>query len=129
MGTLSIKGTIGIRTLSGDVSGTRNVSGEITPGSGGRKEVVSNTTEAWNSMPSLKSVKDVIYVYTDHTIVSGRPIPAMKIGDGQAFLIDLPFISGGSEIAPEQIEFWNEKCSVMLDPNDPEHMIFYTDQR
>jgi hypothetical protein len=98
-------------------------------GSGGRKEIISNTTEAWNSNPRLMSVKDVIYVYTDYKVVGGRPVPGIKVGDGLAYVVDLPFVAAGSYITKEQIDFWNDKCSVAIDPEDPEHLIFYTDQR
>lgn len=126
-----ISGGITNRHVSGTASAVQKITGSMASGgSGGRKEVISNTTEAWNSNPRLKSVKDIIYVYTDYKIIDGQPVPGIKIGDGLAFVVDLPFVSsGGTDITQEQIDFWNEKCSVMIDPNDPEHAIFYTDQR
>ena len=122
-----IEGSIINRHISGTASAIQRIAGSMaTGGSGGRKEIISNTTEAWNSNPGLKSVKDIVYVYTDYRTVDGHPIPGIKIGDGLAFVVDLPFVSG---VTDEQIAFWNDKCSVMIDPEDPEHLIFYTDQR
>lgn len=125
-----IEGSIGNKNVSGVASMIQRITGSMTSGgSSGRKEIISNTTEAWNSNPRLTSVKDIIYVYTDYKIVNGQPIPGIKVGDGLAFVVDLPFVSTGPDITQEQIDFWNDKCSVMIDPEDPEHAIFYTDQR
>lgn len=127
--TGGIDGTIGIQKIEGVASASRSISGSVSPGGSGRKEVISNTTEAWNAKPRLKSVKDVIYVYTDYKVVDGVMVPGMKVGDGMAFVVDLPFVTAGTDVTQEQIDFWNDKCSAMIDPEDPEHLILYTDQR
>lgn len=113
-------------SILGNVSSSAALTGSI--GCGGRsiKEVVSATTAQWNAQIHLVSAKDVIYVYTDYEIVDGQPIPNLKIGDGNAYLIDLPFISSCG-ITQEQINFWNNKVSIKIDENDPENVIFYTD--
>ncbi|MBO7450685.1 MAG: hypothetical protein J6U54_09975 [Clostridiales bacterium] len=125
-----ISGSISDHHVSGTASAVQRITGSMNSGSsGGRKEVISNTTEAWNSNPRLKSIKDIVYVYTDYKVVNGQPVPGIKIGDGLAYVVDLPFVSSGTDITQEQIDFWNGKCSVMIDREDPEHAIFYTDQR
>ena len=125
-----INGSVSAPHVSGTASVVQRITGSVgTGGSSGRREVISNTTEAWNSNPGLKSVKDIIYVYTDYKIVEGQPVPGIKIGDGLAFIVDLPFVSSPMDITQEQIDFWNDKCAAMIDPEDPEHLIFYTDQR
>lgn len=89
------------------------------------KIIDSKTTAEWNSNPSLISQKNMIYIYTDYDEVDGQKIPAIKIGDGNAYLIDLPFTSMGSgNVTPEQIEFWNNKVRVYIDPYDQEKMVF-----
>lgn len=121
-----INGSIGMsQLLSGDPT-IQNITGTVSMSSGGRKEVISATTEEWNSKPRMVSAKDVIYVYTDHQIVDGRHIPGIKIGDGVTPLIDAPFVSGGSEVTDEQIDFWNNKVSAAIDPQDPENLILST---
>lgn len=113
-----ISGQIFAKHLNGTISGRS---------SGGKKEIISKTTSEWNSTPTLVSVKDTIYVYTDYSEQGGDLIPNFKIGDGRAYLIDLPFVvPEGSTITQEQIDFWNGKVSVMQDPYDPENIIFYT---
>lgn len=112
--------------LSAQATVVQRVTGALSMPSSGRKEVISATTEEWNSKPNYISVKDIIYVYTDHNVISGEPIPGIKVGDGVTYLIDLPFVTGGCEVTQEQIDFWNNKVAIMIDPNDPENVIFYT---
>ena len=136
LGRQSIGGSAAQSGISGSVSGpanidaqatvVRRVTGALSMPTGGRKEVISATTEEWNSKPNYISVKDIIYVYTDHNIISGESIPGIKVGDGVTYLIDLPFVTGGCEVTQEQIDFWNNKVAIMIDPNDPECVIFYT---
>ena len=81
--------------MSDTVHPTQRISGSVSigGGGGGRKEVLSNTTAAWNSDPYLISVKDTIYVYTDYATDHGTDIPALKVGDGVTAVKDLPFIT------------------------------------
>lgn len=55
-------------------------------------KVKSATTAEWAQQTSLTSEKDVIYVYTDHQADDGKNIPGIKIGDGLAYVVDLPFV-------------------------------------
>jgi hypothetical protein len=60
--------------------------------------VASNTTDGWNSQRDLISKKNVLYVYTDYRQTEDeegnvKNIPGIKIGDGKAYLIDLPFVN------------------------------------
>ena len=122
-----ITGEIGTRHIGGNAQILQTIKGSLSKASGGKKEIISNTTEAWNSNPSLVSSKDIIYVYTDYAQRDGQLVPNFKIGDGLAYLIDLPFaIPDETIITPEQIDFWNNKVAVRVDPLDPEHIIFYT---
>ena len=82
----------------------------------------SKTTAEWNSQPNLLSEKNKIYIYTDYDEVNGQKIPAIKIGNGNAYLIDLPFISGS--ITQEQIQFWNDKVRVYIDYQDQQMLNF-----
>lgn len=84
----------------------------------------SNTTEYWNSIPDLVSASNTIYVYTDYNEESGVDIPAIKIGDGSAYLIDLPFVAT-TNITQSDIDNWNNKVSVMLDNTNLENLVFY----
>ena len=92
----------------------------------------SKTTAEWNADINIISEKNVLYIYTDYKTIQqdGNLIllPGLKVGDGNSFLIDLPFINNGSDSRLEQIvldhinndaihigsgerEFWNNKLN------------------
>lgn len=99
---------------SGIVKVTKGVSGTIKTGIPiGDKQIFSDTTANWNAQRDLIGKKDCIYVYTDYEInrETGEQIPSMKIGTGNAYLIDLPFVYSG-KVTDAMIEFWNNKVSV-----------------
>ena len=59
------------------------------------------TTEYWNSQSTLIGENNHIYVYTDYTTITTdgetKNVPNIKIGDGNAYLIDNPFITTSIE--------------------------------
>lgn len=82
------------------------------------KPIESDTTEGWNSQPSLVAKEGHLYFYTDYMTVGGVNISGVKIGDGTSYLIDLPFLDdkfqehiGDSivHITQAEREFWNNK--------------------
>lgn len=100
-----------------------------------RTEVLRGTTDYWNSQRYLISRKNVIYLYTDYIKTTDPETGelmynyGLKIGDGLAYLIDIPFVGGvGSSITPEMINFWNNKWSGYLDATtagvDDENLVF-----
>ena len=93
--------------------------------------VLRGTVSYWNSQPSLISEQDAIYIYTDYrTIDNGDGTytyyQGMKIGDGSAYLIDIPFIGEGL-VTQADIDRWNNKWSGYLDSNNLENLVFTTD--
>ena len=90
----------------------------------------SKTVEQWNIDKFLISKKDVLYIYTNYkTIVQDEKelvIPGLKLGDGNSYLIDLPFLNndrfervllehinnGTIHVSPEDRWFWNNKINV-----------------
>lgn len=100
-----------------------------------------DTTAHWNSQVSLKSEKGAIYIYSDHQNIeeSGETIlvPGLKIGDGLAYVIDLPFVSNDSSrelkahiantiihVTQEEKNFWNNKLNMHVDSSNPENLVF-----
>ena len=102
-----------------------------------RRDTVAN----WNSHLSFIPLKGEIIIYTDagHTD-DGQDVPNIKIGDGNAYLIDLPFVgadrtnyilqqlgehTGNSSIHVSQADrtFWNNKLNCSI---DGEVLIFNT---
>ena len=89
-------------------------------------QVLSNTTAGWNAQPTLISSLNTVYVYTDYELDdNNNPLPNIKIGDGLAYLIDMPFVSR-DKITPQQIAAWDNKVAVKLDSVDNEILVFYT---
>ena len=102
--------------------------------------VLSDTTENWNKQASLISELNTVYVYVDHqakTDEEGKEIwiPGIKIGDGKAYLIDLPFSDElmiahindlGIHVTPEEKEFWNNKVRTYMDIVEGEQLVFTT---
>ncbi len=96
-----------------------------------RTEVLRGTSDYWNNQRYLISRKNVFYLYTDYKSYTDPDTgeitytPGLKIGDGLAYLIDLPFIGGyGIDITQEMIDFWNNKWRGYLDFNNSENLIF-----
>ena len=99
--------------------------------------VSENTTEGWNSNPGYIPKRGEIVIYTDHIIRQddlGNDIfyPGIKIGDGNSYLIDLPFIDDASRyeglqtlkehtndrvahVTQEDRDFWSNKLNFNLD--------------
>lgn len=56
------------------------------------KQVLFGTTSEWNAQGGLVSEAGKLYVYTDYKIDSeGHNLAGIKVGDGDAYLIDMPF--------------------------------------
>lgn len=82
-------------------------------GGGGDANIITKTTAEWNALTTLVSELDTIYVYSDFKTVDGVNIPAVKIGDGLAYVVDLPFSTRA--ITQEQIDDWDSKVKVRTD--------------
>lgn len=96
--------------------------------------VVMKTTAEFDSDKGRISERNIIYVYTDYKEDSeGVTHPGIKIGDGKAYIVDLPFatgfsasISGTTEETIEQItEELKTKVSTTIATDDSENLVFY----
>lgn len=98
--------------------------------------VVSNTVAGWNRQKDLVSKKDLIYIYTDYRqeTVDGETkyIPGVKVGDGKAYLIDLPFTDAllvthmndmSMHVTAEERAFWNSKVRAYTAAEDDGNLI------
>ena len=96
--------------------------------------ILSNTKEGWDSQPSLIGQLNTIYVYTDYRLdEEGNAIPGIKIGDGNAYLIDAPFMDTDIidhinnhtiHITEEERQFWNNKVRCFESVVDEQELIF-----
>ena len=101
--------------------------------------VYVDTTANWNAKPQLIGKTNHVYVYSDYFMIDGMGVPGMKIGDGMAYLIDLPFVSGNDTRLNEHIAdtevhitnaerlFWNNKVTCFMSNGDEENIVFTKD--
>ena len=81
-------------------------------------KIAFDSTEHWNASGNISEL-NMIYVYTDYqTDGQGHNIAGIKLGDGLAYIVDLPFVdtlmqqhmaNTDIHITPEEREFWNNK--------------------
>ena len=81
----------------------------------------SKTTDEWNRTPLLLSEKNALYIYTDHKKTLNEKqeevyVPGLKLGDGKAYLIDLPFLND-SDSEYHFLEHIHNKV-IHVDTND-----------
>lgn len=86
------------------------------------------TTEEWNNLRQYIPDANRIIVYSDKSIVDGVPVPGIKIADGMAYVVDLPFVGDDLtaefmhaleehinnrqiHITEEERQFWNNKIN------------------
>ena len=94
-----------------------------------------DTKDNWASQPTRISEKDAIYVYIDNHVDSqGTELASIKIGDGLAYVVDLPFTDQGIyehieddtiHITDAERNFWNNKVRCYYsEVTDDENLIF-----
>lgn len=103
---------------------------------GGDCKVLYASTATWNSQPQLISARGYIYIYSDYRQNDQQQnIPAMKVGDGSAYLIDMPFTDdllyahiadNIRHITQQERESWNNKVRCYIDPLNEHRLIFTT---
>lgn len=90
----------------------------------GQSFIEIKTTQEWRAEnPKTISKSGVIYIFSDarhyeeeyeengETLTRTILVPGIKIGDGQTYVVDLPF----STITEEQVNFWNNKVNCYLE--------------
>ncbi len=128
-----------INDLAIDISSSQSM--DVQFGSvymvGGDCKVLYASTETWNSKPDLISEKGYIYIYSDYKQNDqGQNIAGFKVGDGNAYLIDLPFSDEALtnhindtvvHITQAEREFWNDKVRCYIDADvSNDNLIFTT---
>ena len=99
-------------------------------------KILSATTAYWNSKPGLITENNTIYIYTDYRQEERQGeivnIPGLKIGDGLAYLIDIPFIDEDFRnhiedtvihVTAAEKALWNDKVRALLDNEDEENLM------
>lgn len=99
------------------------------------KNILYDTTAGWASKGSMESQEGFVYVYTDYQTIDGEDIPGIKIGTGNAYIVDLPFVDAvyAQHIADASIHvtqsektFWNDKMRCYIDEDKEDKLVFTT---
>ena len=95
------------------------------------------STEEWEEQSPMVSEPGALYIWRDwYQDEQGNDMPGVKVGDGNAYVADLPFKDEGYlnhilntdiHVTPEEKEFWNNKVTCYISPNDPTNIIFTKD--
>lgn len=100
-------------------------------------KVLYADTATWNSQAQLVSQLGYLYIYSDYKQDDeGNNIPGIKVGDGNAYLIDLPFstklidehiANAVIHITQAERDFWNNKVTCYIDENNITRLVFSKD--
>ena len=99
----------------------------------GKFLVARDTTENWNAKVNYIPLRGELIIYTDHGTIKDDygndiKVPGIKIGDGDAYLIDIPFVGDDLcsqllhelrnhelnsliHVTQEDRDFWNSKLN------------------
>ena len=114
---------IKIASVSGDAP--MSVRAIASGGGFGKALATTHTTAEWAALTSYIPKKGEICVWSDYRVVDGVKCAGIKVGDGLAYAVDLPFVGGEyADLLTEHIEdtvvhitaaerlFWNNKVSA-----------------
>lgn len=115
--------------------------GALTAEDLGLGRVYYDTTANWDAQHGLVGVRGAVYIYSDHEWLEDEvgnriPVAGIRIGDGNAYLNDLPFVTDAMtytivkhitnqniHVTPQEKAFWNNKVSSFLDRQEEETLI------
>ena len=69
------------------------------------QQIRVDTTANWVKKTSYIPKKGEIDIYSDRNVIDGVNYPGVKVGDGSAYVVDLPFL--GDDIADRILEVIN----------------------
>jgi hypothetical protein len=101
------------------------------------EKIFFDTKANWDAQPTLVGELNTIYIYTDYQTktIDGVTynIAGVKIGDGNAYLIDNPFLDSiyydhvndtSIHVTSSEKSSWNNKVTCYVVSQDPENLIF-----
>jgi hypothetical protein len=96
------------------------------------------TTKEWSDASYIPRKND-IYIYSDANEIEGTKYPSLKVADGKAYLVDLPFIGDDSSkiifdhindsnahVSEKDREFWNNKVSCHIEEFDNDNVLIFS---
>lgn len=102
--------------------------------------IIVKTTSEWESEITYIPEEGYLCIYSDYVTEGALKIPAIKVGDGTTYIVDLPFLIGteaqfnlnkhihdtSKHITEEERLAWDNKISCSIDEEDSEQIVFYT---
>lgn len=128
-GSVRANGTIDAEVSANSALGAITIRG-VTVVRGAK--LLVDTTENWNLQTTFVPDEGMIIVYTDHERIEDQSgnvtfVPGLKIGDGNAYVVDLPFIDDSTtdqllehindqaaHVSQQDRDFWNNKLNYNL---------------
>jgi hypothetical protein len=106
----------------------------------GLQGIYYDTKANWDAQRTLVAQQGTIYIYKDYShITEGnvtKDVPALKIGDGTSYLIDMPIANGDVaqmiidhinntviHVTADDKTFWNNKSSAYIEPSTSETLV------
>ena len=99
-------------------------------------KILYDTKANWDKQTTLVSQANTFYIYSDaYQDSQGNDVPGVKIGDGNAYVVDLPFIGKlydehladtVKHITAAERAAWNNKVRCYLDTNNAENLVLTT---
>lgn len=101
---------------------------------------IMKTKQEWQYWGRELSQKGIFYIYTDNEVIeegsSRIQIPGIKIGDGLAYICDLPFVTDYLSkilwehvndkiihITQQEREFWNNKVTSYINGSNTNNLV------
>ena len=92
------------------------------------------TTAEWEEQPPTVSEPGALYIWSDYRVNDqGENVCGIKIGDGNAYVGDLPFqdedilrhiLNTDIHVTAAEKEFWNNKVTCYISQDNPTTVIF-----
>ena len=142
-GNGNVSGNLAAPYAGGDYNRLRNkpsingrqLTGDMDASEFNMPSIYYGTTAEWNAQHELVTVYCAVYIYTDYKVIHTDDgdvnVPAIKIGDGRSYLIDMPFINGDNSsleqalaehtadsdihVTPAEKAFWNSKHKAFVE--------------
>lgn len=96
------------------------------PVNSGSNQIRYLTMEEYKDLTGVESTKDVLYIVTDYKVDDeGNTYPGLLIGDGNAYIGDLPVLVGITANEQAAIDSIYDKVGCKIDAFDEELIVFY----
>jgi len=106
---------------------------------GGGWTAKTETTAYWSAQTSYIPAAGALIVYSDYATVDGNSVPNFKVGDGLAYVVDLPFVGDDlraalashmadttAHITAAERAAWNNKVSASVVTNTTDYTIVFS---